>query len=975
MEPARWLAVREIFEQALETSPEERAEYLNAACGEDEEIRREVDSLLRFHAQSQGPLEGPFAYLPPHEDGAEAELGQTVDAYRLVRVLGRGGMSTVYLAERADGEFRREVAIKVLAAGLDTEELIRRFRVERQILANLDHPAIARLIDGGRTAAGRPYLVLERVSGVRIDEFCRGLPTVAELLRLFVKVCRAVHYAHQNLVVHRDLKPSNILVQPDGEPKLLDFGIAKLLEPSPEGTLTSAALAGLTPMTPEYASPEQVLGLPITTASDVYSLGALLYELLTGKPVHRLESRSRAEIERVVCHEEPGRPSAVATPERSAALRGDLDNIVLVALAKERERRYSSAEEMAQDLERHLAGLPVSAHPASLSYRAGKFIRRHKLSLTAAAALVLLMVGFLVALLVQARALERSEGRARAVAAFLMRLFEATRPGSGKAEAEVAKKMLDYGAGELAASFEGEPEIKAELLGTLGTLYRTRGLMEPAKELLGKAEQLERELYGEASVKLANTLHVQGSIGRVEGRYEDAERLLRAAFEIRGRAGEGESVAAADDLAELARVEIRRGRADAAEAGFKRALALAEALPNNAAQIANLKAELGSTARVKGDFAGAEVILREAAALARTLKPAPHPVLPNTLSELAASLFFQDEFAEAEAVELEALRLKQQLYGSDHFSVGQSYNLLANIFHSQRKLEEAEGYYRVSLASLERELGTDNPEYISALSNLATLLIDRGNLAGAEELARQAYAAVERLGAGENDDTADVLHNLGSILVRRSQYEEGERYLRRSVEIRRRQAGADPLELASALQAHGRALHGLRRLDAATAAFEEGLELYRRHAPRGALSLAGHLVSFGLLEEDKGRPARAETLYREAAEIAAATVGKEHVQFAHAERRLVSLAIDRGEAAAVEPRAREVLRVLEVSHPAGHFRILAGRVTLGRCLLAQGRFAEAAPLLREAHAGLVAVTGEREFDAREAARALRALPR
>lgn len=976
MDPRRWQQVRDLFERALELDEPGRRELLARDAAGDAELEREVVSLLAWHGETGGPLAATLARLEPAADRGELELGQRLDAYRLVSVLGRGGMSTVYLAERADGEFEQQVAVKLLRPGLDSEELIRRFRAERQILAHLEHPAIARLLDGGQTAAGRPYLVLERVEGERIDAFCRQLPTVAARLRLFLQVCRAVHFAHQNLVVHRDLKPSNILVQANGEPKLLDFGIAKLLAPSADGTLTAQAIAGLTPMTPEYASPEQVKGLPITTASDVYALGALLFEVLTGQPVHRLASRARAEIERVVCEEEPRRPSQVVAAAQARELAGDLDNIVLMALRKEPQRRYSSAEALAQDLERHLAGLPVAAHPDSVSYRAGKFIRRHKTALATAAAAALVLVGFVVALWVQARVLEKSEGRSKAVAAFLVRMFEGAEPGSGKADLEVARRMLDFGAKEVRASFAAEPEIKAELLGTLGTLYRKRGFLEPARNLLLEAEPLERALYGDHSVKLANTLHSLGAIDRIEGRYEEAERRLKAAMESRRQAAAASTPATADDLAELARIELRRGAVDAARTRFRSALALLESLPGAEPwQIANLQTELGSSARVAGDFAAAETILREAVAKARLLRPAPHPVLPNSLSELAAALFFQDKLDEAELVELEALELKRQLYADDHFSVGQSHNSLANIFHSQGKLEDAERAYLASLEQIAHRLGKDNPEYESALSNLATLRIDRGDYAGAEQLLREAYAILQQRGGEEDSDTAATLHNLGSILVRRGNYEESEPYVRRTVEIRRRQPGADPLSLASALHLQGRALHGLRRFDEAATAFGEGLDLYRRHALPSSASAVPLHVNFGQLEEDRRRSGEAEALYREAQGLAAKTVGRQHPQFLLAERRLLSLAIDRGEAAAVEPPARELLKALEAAFPAGHFRRFGGQVTLGRCLLAQGKILEAELLLREAHSGLAALTGPRDFDTREAAAALRELAR
>src|ERR1700730_13812532 len=403
MRPAgeRWARVKELFEAAVDLDSNQRASLLDKECGGDEPLRGKIESFLKSDEQTDGFIEQP-AFAIPHDlfpDNVEESFaGRQFGAYQIIREIGRGGLGAVYLAARADDEYRKQVAIKVIRRGLDTEDILRRFRTERQILAQLDHPNIARLIDGGTTDDGLPYLVMEYVSGEPINAYCNANALLTtERLRLFRKVCAAVTYAHQNLIIHRDLKPSNILVTQEGEPQLLDFGIAKLLSTADEWF--TQTIPALRVMTPEYASPEQVKGDKIMTTSDVYSLGVLLYELLTGQRPYRLKTRAPEEIARAITDQEPERPSTAVTrvsnspqsdPSRTGgfrnpkSLRGDLDNIVLKAMRKEPARRYASVGQFSEDIRRHLTGLPVVARKDTVSYRAGKFVSRHRIRAAAA---------------------------------------------------------------------------------------------------------------------------------------------------------------------------------------------------------------------------------------------------------------------------------------------------------------------------------------------------------------------------------------------------------------------------------------------------------------------------------------------------------------------------------------------------------------------------------------------------------------
>ena len=473
MTPERWELMKGLFDSALERGPAERSEFLRKACGGDEGLRAELERLLSSYESNKS-----IADEPPSGDGL---ADQKIGSYRIVRQIGVGGMGAVFLAVRADDTFSKRVAIKLVRTGVDTQAVLKRFRQERQILAPLDHPNITKLLDGGTTEQGLPYFVMDYVEGTRIDRYCDTHKlSINERIALFREVCSAVQYVHQNLVVHRDLKPSNILVTADGVPKLLDFGIAKLLKPDVFTLSLDATVAEFRPMTPGYASPEQVRGEPVTTASDVYSLGVILYELLTSCRPYKLSGDSPDEIRQAVCEQEPEKPSITLTrldqetakprkfptAESVAALRatvpeklrrqlaGDLDNIVMKALRKEPQRRYSSAEQLSDDLRRYLEGLPVTAHPDTQAYRTGKFVRRHKLGVAAAALLVLSLLGGVLGTTWQMRVAQRERARAqqqfndvrKLTTSFLFEFHTAIQdlPGATPARQLLVQRALEY---------------------------------------------------------------------------------------------------------------------------------------------------------------------------------------------------------------------------------------------------------------------------------------------------------------------------------------------------------------------------------------------------------------------------------------------------------------------------------------------------------------------------------------------------
>lgn len=442
-----WEKIETIFLAAADLAPGERPAFLDRACSGDEALRREIQTLLDSDRKNGETIARVVEHEAESLFGLTSMVGSRLGAYRVLREIGRGGMGSVYLATRADDQFQKNVAIKVVKRGMDTAEVLRRFQHERQILAGLDHIYIARLIDAGTAPDGRPFFVMEYVEGEPIDAYClHHALSVEERCRLFLKVCEAVSHAHRNLVVHRDLKPGNIIVTADGTPKLLDFGVAKLLAPETGSRPTVTAVQSRM-LTPQYASPEQVKGLPVNTSTDVYSLGAVLYELLTGSSAHRLDSTAPTEIERVVCLTEVPPPSAATQGVAGEALRGDLDNIVLMAMRKDPERRYQSVEQFAGDIRRYLDGRPVLARKDSLTYRAGKFVRRNWLVIAAAATVAASLVGGIVIAELQARRAERRlEQMVELANRSLFDVHSAIErlPGAMDARREIVKTTLAY---------------------------------------------------------------------------------------------------------------------------------------------------------------------------------------------------------------------------------------------------------------------------------------------------------------------------------------------------------------------------------------------------------------------------------------------------------------------------------------------------------------------------------------------------
>jgi eukaryotic-like serine/threonine-protein kinase len=726
----------------------------------------DLDRLLASGGVLCGPLGEAFAA----DFTGEPVLckGDLVGRYRVLREIGRGGMSVVYLAERADDAFHQRVALKVLDHAPRSRDARCRFEQERQILASLEHPNIARLLDGGVDGRGVPYIVMELVEGEPIDRYCdqQGL-TVDERLALLQVVARAVAYAHRRLVVHRDLKPSNILVTAAGEVKLLDFGIAKLLDPEVAGPFAvPPTRTALRVLTPEYAAPEQVLGEPVTTASDVYQLGLILFELLTERRAHGVSSDSLVELERVVCTSEPPRPSrSASTPALRRRLAGDLDSIVLTALRREPDRRYASPADLAADLDRHLKGLPVTAREDGFVYRAGKFVRRNRLALLAAAAVAVSLVGGLGAALWQARAAGLESRKATEVKDFLVQIFAGTSPEETQGRPVTARALLDRGVGRIAMLKE-EPEVQAELLAVAGVSYRGLGVYDSAQPLLERSLRLHRRLHGERSLGTADVETSLAQLAFKQGDTKRAEAFHRAALATyRALLPEGD-VRMADSLAGLGSCLLDYDRDDEAAVLLRQALDIRRKHSGGAdPKIGEILNDLGMLRHRAMDLEGAERLYRQALTIQRLAYGPLHPEVTTPLHNLGALLKTRGRLVEAEKVFREVIALEQKLYGGDHPTTADSWGYLGRVLRARGDLVGAEAAFRRSLAINRAKRDARHFATFGALHNLGNLLVSVGRAAEAEPLLREALAGRESLYGADYRKTKETRAALDECLA------------------------------------------------------------------------------------------------------------------------------------------------------------------------------------------------------------------
>jgi serine/threonine-protein kinase len=781
-----------------------------------------------------------------------------IGPYRLIHELGQGGMGVVYLAER-DDQFHHRVAVKIVRHGLDTPEMLERFLAERQILASLSHPNISRLLDGGVTGDGRPYLVLEYVEGEPIDVYCKRLGLSSrERVRLFLQVARAVHYAHRSLIVHRDLKPNNILVTSDGQAKLLDFGIAKILDASalPLSGPAPQTQTGIWVMTPEYASPEQVRGEPITTATDVYGLGLVLYEILTGEKAQAVPSLAPAVLDRVICETDP--------PRR---LTGDLERIVAMALRKEPERRYASAERLADDLSRYLDGEPIAARGDSVMYRARKFVMRHRWAVASSVAVIGLLIGWAGTVTVKeaavSRALAEAEleaAKAAQVTSFLTSVFEASDPAAARGASLTARELLDRGLSRV-DSLAPQPLVQAEVLGVIGRVYQNLGEHARARPLLERSLAIHREQLGENHPDVARSYNRLGNLLRLQGEYVPSVEHLRNAVAIHRAADSSHALALATDLHDLASVLTEQGALDEAEPLFKEALAIRRReLGDEHVDVAESLSGLGWLMSERGEYATSERHYRDALEMRRRLLPENHPELAYALHNVATSLERLGRYDEAERLHLEALEVRRTVFGAKHPSVATGLNNLGIVLLRKGDQPAAIARFREALAMRRELLGDDHPSTLVTMNNLAAGLTRVQGYVEAERLLQAAIEAQRRREGPESPALATSLTNLATVQTRMGKHADAETNFRTALAMEQKAHGSEHPGVASTTLGIGILRREQRR-------YPEADSLMRRAiAMRSKLMGADHPETrraqgeLAMLYERWGRRAAADSL-------------------------------------------------------------------------------------------------------------------
>jgi serine/threonine protein kinase/tetratricopeptide (TPR) repeat protein len=738
------------------------------------------------------------------DDSTHGEI--VSEKYKLLEELGSGGMGVVYKAEQIK-PVKRSVALKIIKLGMDTKQVVARFETERQALAVMDHPNIAKIYDGGATETGRPYFVMELVRGIPITEYCdKHKLTTKERMELFVEVCEAVQHAHQKGVIHRDLKPSNILVAIQEEkpvPKIIDFGIAKATEHSlSERTLFTeqGQLIG----TPEFMSPEQaeMSGLDVDTRTDIYSLGVILYKLLVGVlpfDPETLRSAGFGEIQRIIREKEPPKASTRLTGlgevQTSVAqhrntdvislrreLKGDLDWIMMKAMAKDRTRRYASPLDLASDLLRHLRHEPVVAGPPNTLYRMGKFVRRHRIGVSAVAGLFLILVAVSVLMAVQASRIARERDRANREAAvasrvsqFLIDIFRVSDPSEARGNSLTAREILERGAQKIQDELSEEPQIKATLMDTIGVVYHSIGLFDEALPLFETALEIRQQVLGNENLKVAESQNNLGALLTAKGDYQGAESHYRGALATRRKLLGDESIEVAGGINNLATLVFAQGDYTGAEELFREALDMhRKLLGEKTSEVAETLNNLAMTLARLGQLDEAETMYRGTLELHRELWGDEHPEVARSLNNLGMCLFRKGEYEPAEPLIQEALAMNRKLLGEEHPEISTNMNNLARIHLAKGDDTEAESLFRKVLELDRKLLGERHPYVAGTLNFLADLLMQRGDHGDAEPLIREALSIQGSIFSEDHWQIAASKSRLGKCLTALRRYDEAE---------------------------------------------------------------------------------------------------------------------------------------------------------------------------------------------------------
>ena len=887
-----WPRLEALFDEAVELPPDRRAELVDRIRREDPALGARLASLLQADAAAGSFLSGPavaWVTSPPATDTLDDGLltpGTIVGPYRIVREIGRGGMGVVYQAERADGEFQQRVALKVVRPGTGNAAVLTRFRRERQILARLEHPCIARLFDGGAHVDGRPYFAMELVEGEPITTCCQRVAMpVRDRIALFRRICDAVQYAHGNLVVHRDLKPSNIFVTPAGEPKLLDFGIAKVLTEDGDAESTELTQDSGRVFTPAYAAPEQVRREPITTATDVYGLGVILFELLTGRRPFATAGESVFDLERAVLEHDAPRPSSLVR-----GLDRDLDAIVLKALRKEPQHRYASAGALADDLARYHDGRPVAARPDGRRYRVGKFVRRHRIAIGAAALVVLSLISGLGATAWQARQKTLAAQEAEAVKNFLVSLFQQADPVGAAGRNVSLREVLDAGSARVEQEFQAHPEVRAELQTVLAGVYTELGVLDRAGTLAEEALKTHEQLYGPRHPRVANNLRQLASLAVARGDAAAGADLARRALAIHREHAGGRHADVAETLDVLVLALGQGGQvAEAVEAAEESLAIRRELFGEEHRLVAESMNNLAVLFRRQGRFEESAALYQQVLDMRRRLLGNEHPHVALTLHNFSALQVFRGEYQQAADLSREALEHFRRLYGDEHQLTLAARSTLATIDRVLGRYDTAEANMRSILEVWGRTVGLDHPNAMSTAGALARIHRERGQLAEAERVLRDLDArAQQRLGPN-HPLAAGIRRTLGGVLADRGRVDEAGRLLQDALDTFRKVYGASHLEIAETLHELGLLARARGALDEAATFLNEAVSMRRTLVGDAHLATAQSLAALGEVQLRNSAYDEAALTLEQALPILERTLPADHPQLVAAHARLDQL--------------------------------------------------------------------------------------
>lgn len=857
-----WLRAKELFADLSEVPRHERADWVEKACAGEPGLKTELERLLGLDAEANRY----FDELGTTLAGADAAPEQ-IGVYRIVGEIGRGGMGTVYLGERSDGQFEQTVAIKVVGDSVN-ERMLERFREERRILAQLNHPGIAHLLDGDSLPDGRPYFIMEYIRGRQITDHAdhERMDTSARLA-LFREVCAAVAHAHRNLVIHRDLKPGNVMVQEgdDGQPsiKLLDFGIARVMEggpgngqetrpPRPPGSsaapLPAHAMAaratteyGERLLTPRYAAPEQLRGEKATTSSDVYALGLLLHELLTGTHPFGAGVSTAGEMQRAILEGSPALPSRTAsrmdagaaacrasTPRKLARrLRGDLDSIVLKAIQREPEHRYASVGQLADDIRRHLDGEAVTARQGTAAYHAGVFLRRYRYGVAATLVVVAasIALGSLhVSRITHERNLARTEAaKAQQVSDLLVSMLESADPAQALGEEVSVREVLDQASERMQTELADQPDVRARMDAIVGAVYTSLGKYEEGETFLTRALALQRHRYGATNPETLDTLQAMATLALRRRQDGEAETLLREVLAGRLEQAHPDPLQLASSQHDLGGALQRQGKHEEAETLLRAALATASTIPGGAPEaLMAVRNTLALLLAEKGEFEEAEKYYRLALAQQRELLGPVHPSLATTLSNLGIFLTTRQRFPEAEPLMRESLAMTRKLFDDNHPKVAAGMGQLAALLTRQERYDEAESLLHQALAMRRATLEPGHPHIAVNINNLANLYRDQGDYVRAEPLYHEAIAIIRESAGPEHPWTSSMIGNLGAMYLRADNGNAAEEALREVLRIHQKTLPGDHWRVADTQSLLGAALVAQGRLDDAEPLLETG---------------------------------------------------------------------------------------------------------------------------------------------------------